>query len=61
MLKRITSTRIQFASYLVRRHASTFQRQPFRLNKVQAALGISAISVLAVGLSFLLLHLLDRE
>ncbi|KAJ7940645.1 hypothetical protein B0H13DRAFT_2175471 [Mycena leptocephala] len=56
MLKRITSTRIQFASYLVRRHASTFQRQPFRLNKVQAALGISAISVLAIGVGGAMLN-----
>ncbi|KAF8212243.1 hypothetical protein K438DRAFT_1806222 [Mycena galopus ATCC 62051] len=50
MLKRVAGARIPFASYRTR-NASTFQRQPFRLNRVQAAVGVSAISVLAIGLS----------
>ncbi|KAJ6596887.1 hypothetical protein DFH09DRAFT_1133018 [Mycena vulgaris] len=48
MLKRVAS-RAQLASSLARRHTSTFQRQPFRLNRTQAAVGISAATLLAVG------------
>ncbi|KAJ7273707.1 hypothetical protein B0H12DRAFT_1090718 [Mycena haematopus] len=53
MLKRVVSVR-SLASYRIR-HASNFQRQPFRLNRVQAAVGVSAISVLAIGLSGVIL------
>ncbi|KAF7363441.1 hypothetical protein MSAN_00999900 [Mycena sanguinolenta] len=52
MLRRVVSARGPAAFSRIR-HASTFfhQRQPFRLNRVQAAVGVSAITVLAIGFS----------
>jgi hypothetical protein len=39
----------QFLSSLKQRHASTFQRRPFRLTRVQAAVGVSAATLLTIG------------
>ncbi|KAJ6502556.1 hypothetical protein C8R45DRAFT_976975 [Mycena sanguinolenta] len=48
MLRRVVGAGAPVAS----RYASTFQqRQPFRLNRVQAAVGVSAITVLAIAVS----------
>ncbi|KAJ7449804.1 hypothetical protein FB451DRAFT_1286594 [Mycena latifolia] len=48
MLQRVASKRALLAASLGQRHAS-FQRQPFRLNRVQAVTGVSAVTLLAIG------------
>ncbi|KAJ7097934.1 hypothetical protein B0H15DRAFT_823395 [Mycena belliarum] len=48
MLRRVVGKHAQLASSLAQRHAS-FQRQSFRPNRMQAVVGVSAVTVLAIG------------
>ncbi|KAJ7709911.1 hypothetical protein B0H17DRAFT_1029748 [Mycena rosella] len=50
----VASKRGQLAPSLGQRHASSFQRQPFRLSRPQAVVGVSAVTLLVIGAGALL-------